>query len=253
MDVHKRRLETAELIEQHGEAKVEELSALFGVSDMTIRRDLEALEREGIIKRVRRGAISATSRSYEPPFALRAGRFREEKSRIGRAASSMVSEGETVILDVGSTVLAAAEVLRERRNITILTPSLRAAWLLADKPDLRIIVTGGIVRPGERSLVGALSERAFESLYCDTLLMGIGGIDVCAGFTEFNLEDARVKQEAMQFSQRRIVLADASKLGKVAFARVAGLHEVDALVTDMDADSDTVAELRGAGLEVITV
>jgi DeoR/GlpR family transcriptional regulator of sugar metabolism len=121
MDVQKRRLETVELIEQHGEAKIEELSTLFGVSDMTIRRDLEALEREGIIKRVRRGAISATSRSYEPPFALRAERFREEKSRIGRAASSMVSEGETVILDMGSTVLAAAEVLRERHNVTILT------------------------------------------------------------------------------------------------------------------------------------
>jgi DeoR/GlpR family transcriptional regulator of sugar metabolism len=119
------------------------------------------------------------SRSYEPPFALRVGRFREEKSRIGRVASSMISEGETVILDVGSTVLAAAEVLKERRNITILTPSLRAAWLLADKPDLRVIVTGGIVRPGERSLVGALSERAFESLYCDTLFMGIGG-STCA-------------------------------------------------------------------------
>jgi DeoR family transcriptional regulator of aga operon len=110
-----------------------------------------------------------------------------------------------------------------------------------------------MVRPGERSLVGALSERTFESLYCDTLFMGIGGIDVRAGFTEFNLEDARVKQEAMQFSQRRIVLADASKLAKVAFARVAGLDEVDALVTDTGADPDTVAELRGAGLEVITV
>jgi DeoR/GlpR family transcriptional regulator of sugar metabolism len=252
MDVQKRRLETAELIEQRGEAKVAELSALFGVSDMTIRRDLEALQREGIIKRVRRGAISATSRSYEPPFALRAERFREEKSRIGRAASSMVSDGETVILDVGSTVLAAAEVLRERRNLTILTPSLRAAWLLADKPDLRVIVTGGIVRPGERSLVGTLSERAFESLYCDILFMGIGGINVRAGLTEFNLEDARVKQEAMKYSQRRIVLADASKLGKVAFMRVAGLEEVDALITDAGADPDTVAELRSAGLEVIT-
>jgi DeoR family fructose operon transcriptional repressor len=164
----------------------------------------------------------------------------------------MVSEGETVILDVGSTVLAAAEVLRERRNVTILTPSLRAAWLLADNPDLRVIVTGGIVRPGERSLVGTLFERAFESLHCDTLFMGIGGINERAGFTEFNLEDARVKQQAMKYSQRRIVLADASKLGKVAFMRVTGLEEVDALITDAGANPDTVAELRSAGLEVIT-
>jgi DeoR/GlpR family transcriptional regulator of sugar metabolism len=253
MNVKKRRLELIRLLEEDGRVEVAELSSRFDVSDMTIRRDLETLERDGIVKRVRGGAVGATSRSYEPPFALRGGSNNEAKRRIALTAASMVSEGETVILDVGTTALAVAEALQDRRNITILTPSLRAAWLLADRPDLRVIVTGGIVRPQERSLIGALSEQAFESLYCDTFFMGIGGVDLRAGLTEFNLDDARVKGKAMKYARRCVVVADASKLGKVAFARVAGVNEVDVLVTDSGADPERVRELREAGLEVATV
>jgi len=253
MDTKRRRLEMLELLETEGELKVAELSSRFSISEMTVRRDLEVLEREGILKRVRGGAIGATSRSYEPPFALRAGRNAEVKKRIGAAVARMISDGETVIIDVGTTALAVAEALKDRRGLTIVTPSLRAAWLLADNAELRVMVTGGIVRPVERSLVGPLSDKAFENLYCDTYIMGIGGIDVDAGFTEFNLDDARVKQEAMRYSRRCVAVADATKLGRVAFARVAGLDQVDALVTDGGADGAKVRGLREAGLEVTAV
>lgn len=242
-----------ELLSEGGELKISELSSRFSISEMTVRRDLEALEGEGILKRVRGGAISATSRSYEPPFALRAQRSSDVKKRIGQAAAGMVSEGETVIVDVGTTALAIAEAFKDRRNLTVVTPSLRAAWLLADNTELRVIVTGGIVRPRERSLVGSLSDKAFENLYCDTYFMGIGGIDVDAGFTEFNLDDARVKQEAMRYSRRCIAVADATKLGRIAFARVADLEQVDLLVTDGEADREKVDALKEAGLEIETV
>jgi DeoR/GlpR family transcriptional regulator of sugar metabolism len=220
---------------------------------MTVRRDLEALEQEGMLKRVRGGAITATSRSYEPPFALRSVRSGEEKSKIAQAAVAMVSEGETVILDVGTTALAVAEGLEKRRNITVVTPNLRAAWLLADRQDLRVILTGGIVRHGERSLIGSFSEQAFESIYCDTFFMGVGGLNLQAGLTEFNLDDARVKQKAMQYSRRCIVVADSSKLGQIAFARIAAIDEIDALITDAGAEPEKVGELQDVGLEVITV
>lgn len=253
MDTKGRRLEVLELLEETGELKISELSSLFSVSEMTIRRDLEVMEREGLLKRVRGGAIGATSRSYEPPFALRAERNGAAKKRIGLAVAEMISDEETVIVDVGTTALAVAEALKDRRGLTIVTPSLRVAWLLADNAELRVMVTGGIVRPGERSLVGPLSDKAFESLYCDTYCMGIGGVDVEAGFTEFNLDDARVKQEAMRYSRRCIAVADASKLGRVTFARVAGLDQADLLVTDDDADAELVRALRGVGLEVKAV
>lgn len=250
MNVNSRRSEIVGFLEDDGRLEVPVLSHHFGVSEMTIRRDFEALEREGMLQRVRGGAISATSRSYEPPLALRRGRNEDAKNSIGRAAAEMISEGESVILDVGTTVLAMAEALAGKRNITVLTPSLRVAWLLADKPDMRVIVTGGVVRVGERSLIGALSEQAFESLYCDTFFMGIGGIDLEAGLTEFNLDDARVKQKAMQYSRRSVLVADSSKFGKVAFARVAGIEEIDAIVTDAGICPETENELREAGIDV---
>jgi DeoR/GlpR family transcriptional regulator of sugar metabolism len=253
LKVEDRRLEIVGLLEKEGRVEVAELSALLGVSEMTIRRDFEVLEEQGVLKRVRGAAVSAASRSYEPPFVLRAGRNHEAKSRIGQAAAATVSEGETVILDVGTTALAVAEALKDRRNLTIVTPNLRAAWLLADNPELRVIVTGGIVRPRERSLIGSFAERAFENLYCDTFIMGVGGVDVEAGLTEFNLEDARVKQEALRYSRRCVVAADSTKLGNVAFARVAGIDRADVLITDDDAEPEKAQKLRAAGLEVETV
>jgi DeoR family fructose operon transcriptional repressor len=253
MDTKGRRLEVLELLEEDGELKISELSSRFSVSEMTVRRDLEALEREGLLRRVRGGAIGTTSRSYEPPFALRAERNAEAKKRVGLAVAEMISEGETLIIDTGTTALAVAEALKDRRGLTIVTSSLRVAWLLADNAGQRVIVTGGIVRPVERSLVGALSDKAFENLYCDTYCMGVGGVDAEAGFTEFNLDDARVKQEAMRYSRRCIAAADASKLGRVAFARVADLEQVDLLVTDGDADPEKVERLKEAGLEIRTV
>lgn len=252
MDVRERRELVLELLERKGRVTVAELSARASVSEMTIRRDLEALEREGVLKRVHGGAITAVSASYEPPFAVRAQRAAEAKERIGRAAAALLAEGETVILDVGTTTLEVAKALRGRRNLTIITPSLRAAEVLAGEPGLRLMVTGGMVRPGELSLVGDLAEGAFRDFRFDTFVMGVGGIDPDAGLTEFNPEDARVKRAALASARRCIVVADSSKLGKVAFARICPLERVDALVTDPEAPAEVVAALEGAAVEVLT-
>jgi DeoR/GlpR family transcriptional regulator of sugar metabolism len=253
MDVRLRRELVLDLLERKGRVTVAEVSALTEVSDMTVRRDLEALEREGALKRVHGGAISAVSTSYEPPFALRAQRSVAAKERIGRAAAGLLREGETVILDVGTTSVQVAHSLVGRRNLTVVTPSLRAAGLLGDEPGIRLIVTGGVVRPGERSLVGDYAERAFADLRFDTFVMGVGGIEAEAGLTEFNLDDARVKRAAIARAQRCLVAADSSKLGRVAFARICALDAVDVLVTDMEAPPDDLAALEAADVEVIAV
>ena len=231
---------------------VAELSREAGVSEMTIRRDLEALERTGALRRVHGGAISGVSRSYEPPFALRAGRCGDAKERIGRLAASLVSDGDSLVIDVGSTTLELARALRDASRLTIMTPSLRVADELAENAGLRVIVTGGTVRPGERSLIGDLAERAFEELHPDVAFLGVGGIDGGAGLTEFHLEDTRVKRAALDSARRCVVLADSTKLGKVAFARVCALDRVDVLVTDSDADPAALEPIHQAGVEVLT-
>ncbi|MGH3114842.1 MAG: DeoR/GlpR family DNA-binding transcription regulator, partial [Gaiellaceae bacterium] len=202
------------------------------------------------LRRVHGGAISAASRSYEPPVALRAGRQRDAKARIGRLAASLLSQGDTAVIDVGSTPLEVARSLPNAEGLTILTPSLRVAEELADNARVRLIVTGGVARPGELSLVGDLAERTFDDLHADVVFLGVGGVDRI-GLTEYNLEDARVKRAALRSARRCVVVADASKLACVAFARVCPLDRVEVLVTDSAADPGALEPIRDAGVEVL--
>ena len=240
-----------ESLERHGEVSVAELSRVAGVSEMTIRRDLETLEREGAVRRVHGGAVSAVSRGYEPPYALRSTRNDEAKARIGAHAAGLVSDGETLVVDVGTTTLQFARALREASGLTVLTPSLRAAAELSANGGIRTIVTGGIARPGELSLIGDLAERAFGELHCDTVFLGAGGVSAPAGVTEFNLDDTRVKRAALASARRCVVRADASKLGKVALASVCPLERVDVLVTDSSAADEALEPIRDSGVEVL--
>jgi DeoR/GlpR family transcriptional regulator of sugar metabolism len=253
MDVQMRREVTLELLQERGEVSVAELSERARVSPMTVRRDLELLEQEGVVRRIHGGAVMLDSRGYAPPYSVRAKRDQDAKERIGRAAASVLRERETVILDVGTTTLQVARALRGRRNLTVLTPSLQIAAILARERGIRLMTTGGTVAPGELSLVGDLAEQAFATLRFDTFVMGVGGIDAEAGCTEFSVEDARVKRAALATVRRVIVVADSSKLGRVTLAQVCALDRVDQLFTDAAAPKESLAALEEAHVEVVVV
>lgn len=238
-------------IARSGEATIADLAEDFGVSEMTIRRDLEALEDEGIIRRIRGGAISVISRSYEPPIAERAASAAAAKRAIGQAAAALLADGEIVIVDVGTTTLELARALSGHRKLTVVTPSLLVAIELAKSPDVRTLVTGGILRPGEMSLIGHRAEDSFADLNCDTIFLGVAGVDCERGLTEYNLDDTRVKQAALKSARRCVVLADETKLGRVAFATVAPLARVDVLVTDARLDHPVVVQAADAGVEIV--
>lgn len=239
------------LIEEQGEVRVTDLCEKFSVSEMTIRRDLTALERAGLVRRTHGGAVSARGRSYEPPFLSRAGTNLAQKERIGQLAASLIHDGDSIALDVGTTTLEVGRALKDKHNLTVLTASLNIANLLASSPGIRLIVVGGIVRPGELSMVGHLAERAFREFYVDKLFLGVGGISLEAGLTEFNLEDALVKQAMIKTAKERIVVADSSKLNRIAFTLVAPLSEIHTLITGNESDETTVQQLRQAGLRVL--
>jgi DeoR/GlpR family transcriptional regulator of sugar metabolism len=247
----RRRIEG--LLAHRGEVVIGRLAGEFDVSEMTIRRDLESLEDAGVARRVRGGAIATVSRGYEPPFAARATADRPAKAAVAAAAGRLLADGDTAILDVGTTTLELARCLRGRRGITIVTPSTPAALELANEPNMRVVLTGGIVRPGELSLVGDFAERAFDELNCDTVFLGVGGVHPERGFTEYNLDDARVKRAALRAARRCVVLADATKLERVCLATIAPLAQADVLVTDADPDHPALGAARDAGVEVITV
>ena len=246
-----RRQRILELVETEGSVSVDELAQRFGVSEMTIRRDLRILESDGLLRRIHGGATSNRGRSYEPPFLLRTRKQAEAKTRIGRRAAEMIGNGDSVALDVGTTTLEIARHLGGKQDLTIITPSLHIANVLASQPGIRLILTGGILRPGELSLIGHLAERAFEEFHVDKLFLGIGGISFEAGLTEFNLEDAQTKKAMLRCAKECIVVADATKFHHIAFAAVAPLEAVHRIVTDDSLDAETADRLRELGIEVI--
>jgi DeoR/GlpR family transcriptional regulator of sugar metabolism len=236
-----------------GQVGIADLATQFEVSEMTIRRDLEELEGQGVARRVRGGAIATVSRGYEPPWASRATDAPVAKRRIAEAATGFIEYGETAILDVGTTTLELARCLRGRGGLTIVTPSVQAAVELGGDPNSRVIMTGGIVRPGELSLVGSLAEDTFAQFNCDVLFLGVGGIDIDKGLTEYNLDDTRVKRAALKAASRCVVLADATKLDRVCLGTIASLEEIDVLITDADPRHHVVQAVRDVGVEVLSV
>ncbi len=250
MNVRERRALILQLIESEGEVTVRDLSRRAGVSEMTVRRDLEILASRGALVRLHGRAIAPVLRSQEPPFDVRAATASEAKTKIGALAADLIKEGESVILDTGTTTLEVARALGGRRNLTVFTPSLRVATILADEPGIRLMLCGGIVRRGELSLTGDLAVNSFADFRFDTAVIGVGGIDPTAGLTEHNLDDARVKRAEVEAARRIVVVADATKLGRVAFARICPLDQVDVLVTDRSAPSDLITAIEEAGVEV---
>jgi DeoR/GlpR family transcriptional regulator of sugar metabolism len=251
MDPIKRRELIAARLSSALELTFAELAAEFGVSEMTARRDLDWLVTQGRARLVRGGAIPPTGRAYEPPLAQRAGTASAAKRAIGHAAAQLVNDGDSLILDVGSTVLELARAIRGRSELTVVTWSLPIAIEIGSGSGIRVVVTGGVLRQGEFSLTGGMAEDALSTVNCDLAFIGVAGLNVAAGLTEYNPDDARVKLAAISSARRTVVLADASKMRKVAFSSVAALKDIDVLVTDAPMDDPTVSAAVAAGVEVI--
>lgn len=246
-----RRKLILELVDTHNSVSVTELCERLDVSEMTIRRDLRLLSDEGLLKRVHGGAVSRRGRSYEPPYMVRAGANIEQKQAIARAAAALIEEGDSIALDVGTTTLELAKVVAKLSNITVVTSSLPIANILCESSDIRLIISGGVVRQQELSMTGHIAKRAYQNFWVDKAFLGIGGLDVNAGLTEYNLEDALVKQAIVDHAEKVIVIADSSKLGRTSFAWVASLASIYTLVTDWMAPPDLLDEIREHGVEVI--
>jgi DeoR/GlpR family transcriptional regulator of sugar metabolism len=243
----------AERLRVEGEASIADLAVKFGTSEMTIRRDLDLLETKGLARRVRGGAILVQSRSYEPPILQRATHMFEAKRRIGAAAAALLHENETVVLDVGTTTHEMAKAIREDLNLTVITSSLLIATELSTRLLVKTIVTGGVVRHGEMSLVGARAEDSFDDLNCDTVFLGVAGVSDTKGISEYNLDDTKVKQAAITSGRRVVVLADATKIGQVAFVTVAPMRTVDLLITNAPPENPIIRAIKKLGVDVLHV
>jgi len=217
---------------------------------MTIRRDFTTLEQASLLRRIHGGAVSARGRSYEPPVLARVHEMPEAKRAIGRLAASLVHEGDSIALDIGTTTLELARHLIGLHDITVLTNALPIANLLTDQPNIRLMLCGGVVRPGERSLIGPVAEYTFSQFYVDKAFLGIGGVDLEAGLTEYNTDDAQIKRTIIRNAQRRILLTDSRKFGLKTFSSVAPLSAVNDIVTDDGLSQEYREALEREGITI---
>jgi DeoR family transcriptional regulator, aga operon transcriptional repressor len=242
------------LIQERDFVRVSELADRFDVSEVTVRSDLDALAARGVLRRVRGGAVPRGTTPAERPFEEQEIAAASEKRAIAQAAAAMVHPGDTIILDVGTTTTAVAHALADRQElteVTVFTSSLTIAMALeVAHPRLTVVVTGGTLRPKQHSLVEPLAGLVFNSIHAGLAFVGCNGVDVDAGVTNVNLPETEIKKLILSAAQRRIVCADATKLGRVALAHVCDLDDVDLLLTDRHADPQIVTALRDTGLEV---
>jgi DeoR family transcriptional regulator of aga operon len=240
-----------ELLARDGTVTVPALAGELGVSEATIRRDLQALGEQRLLERSHGGAV-AHGTAHELPVRYRTGRS-EEKRRIARAAAELVTDGAVIALTGGTTTTEVARTLALRQGLTVVTNALNIAVELAVRPNLKLIVTGGVARSASYELVGSLADETLRGLNVDIAFVGVDGVDAKRGLTTQNEVEAATNRALMSRAGSTIVVADASKLGRVALAQIAAVEAADRLITNEGADAQQVARLRAAGLAVTAV
>lgn len=246
----RRMVAIIELIRARGTVTLVELSDTLGVSSATVRRDLADLEYQRLILRTHGGATSVESRT-ELPVTLRDSQFQENKRAIAlRMASLIPAERHAVALSGGSTTAMVARALSHHRDLTIVTNSLTIATLVTTFPQLKVIMTGGLLRAQSLELVGVLAENTFNAINVGTAILGTDGISAEGGVTTHDETEARTNNAMVTHAGRAIVVADGTKIGRLTLAKVADIGQIDVLITDDSADRAELERIASQGVEV---
>jgi DeoR family transcriptional regulator of aga operon len=232
-----------------GSVGVAELAEELGAASQTIRRDLAMLEQQRLLARTHGGAV-AHAVSYELPLRYKGVLHAGEKRRIAREAASHVTAGMAIGLTGGTTATEVARALADRQGLTIVTNALNIASELAVRPNLKLVVTGGVVRGNSYELSGPLAEASLASINLDIVFVGVDGIEARSGCTTHHDVEAHSNGAMIDRSRQVVVVADSSKIGLVAFARICPIEAVTLVISDTDADAVAVKALREAGPEV---
>jgi DeoR/GlpR family transcriptional regulator of sugar metabolism len=243
----------ARLIEEHGRARVADLAGRFGVSGVTIRKDLAALEQLGRLVRTHGGAVATVRAGAERGFDVRERLQRDEKDAIGREAAGMVVDGDSIALDASTTALALARHLKARGgwlHLTVITNGLRIASELAGHPGIGVVMPAGFLRWEALSLVGPLGEGLFEKVNIQKAFMGAAGFAIEAGLSDATEEEAQIKRLMVAGASEVIGLVDHTKWERAAFATFCETADLRTVITDQGAPARMVDELRRSGMDV---
>jgi DeoR family transcriptional regulator, aga operon transcriptional repressor len=252
--VEERRRRMMEILDAQERATVEELVERFGVSAVTIRGDLDALTATGAIVRSHGGALKRVDASDEP-IDVKETLHHAEKVRIARAALAMIRDGETIILDSGTTTVEVARQIKgsELRSLNVVTNALNIAMELANLPHVRVIMIGGLLRPMAYTLVGPSAENALRGLNADRVFLGVDGLDPEIGMMTPDVLEAKLNAIMIEIAREVVVVADSSKFQRRSLSVIAKLDKVHKLITDDGAPPEITAALRARNVEVVLV
>ena len=259
MSRYRRWNELLELLAAAGQLQVEEAAKSLGVSAATVRRDFDELAGQQMLTRIRGGAV-AQGVTYDLPLRYKSEKHPSEKQRIAAVAAGLVRPGQVAGLNGGTTTTEVARALATRPDlssgtpapaVTIVTNALNIATELAVRQHIKIVATGGVARPQSYELTGPLATGVLEQVALDIAFIGVDGIDAAAGATAHHEGEASINQLMSRQSARVIIVADSSKAGRRAFARICTAREIDTLVTDAAIPDDQATRLKDAGIDVI--
>ncbi|MCB0729534.1 MAG: DeoR/GlpR transcriptional regulator [Ignavibacteriae bacterium] len=252
-ETSQRRSKILEKIEFEGTVRVKELSELHHVSKVTIRNDLDQLEKKNLLVRARGGAMKLQRVGIDYNLNVKSMKHSLEKQAIGKKAAELVKDGETIILDSGTTTLEVAKNLDKFNNLTVITNSLHIAGQMVDTPNVRVIVPGGSLRRNSLSLVGSSAEEILKNYYCDKVFIGVDGIDSNYGISTPNFEEAHLNNVMIDNSREVIVVTDSSKFKHRSFASIAPLSKIHTIVTDKNIPADEKQAIENLGIKLIIV
>jgi len=253
----KRREDILKELKREGTANVSELSKQFGVSEVSIRRDLTRLEQQGLLRRTHGGAVAIPDEHPAQPHAEKIRQHCEEKERIGRTAAGMIQPGERIIFDSGTTVAQVAHHiptdLLETGPLIAITAAIPIVHELGHHKGVQLILLGGIYLPEHQTTAGPQTISNLKGLHADKLFLGTDGLTLSHGLTTANVFEAEVDKMMVESATEIIAVADSSKIGVVGLATIVPLRRIDKLITDTNAPANFVAGLREQGVEVILV
>ena len=246
-----RQKQILSLLSQQGRLSVAEIVTQFSISEATARRDLETLSSQGKAQRVHGGVIAMEQAPPELPILEREEEQADEKARIGRAAARLVGNDETVFLGSGTTVVEIARNLRDRKNLTVITNSLPVLNILAGNKDTTVVSLGGMLRESELSFIGHITEQALSEVRVDKVFMGTRGVSLEHGLTNDYLQETLTDRTILKIGREVLIVADHTKVNRVATVLLAPLNSMHILVTDSKADMKFVQALKKQGINVI--
>lgn len=253
LSVAERRQEILGRIGQAGRVAVADLSQEFGVSEVTIRGDLQALAEGNLIIRTHGGAIPLSAGPQVLSLSLRAQQQVQQKAHIGAAAAALVADGDAIILDSSSTALAIAQHLKAHRYVTVITNGLAIAQELLDAPGITVAVIGGVVRKDTASVTGAGGLEMLRRFNIQKGFFGAHGISLEEGLTDVSADEAEIKRPLVAMCREVIAVLDATKWGRVGLASFADIAQLTHIITDTYAPAGLIAQVRAAGVNIIQV